>query len=69
MYTPKKGWPKSIHIKQGWYPHLSAGAGVWLDENLKGDWNFSGNGVGIYVSFEYEEDKCVFILKYGDYIA
>lgn len=59
----------NVRVKGGLYQELFHTGATWLDENLKGQWHFYGNSGAIFINFQTQEDKCLFILKYGDFIA
>lgn len=58
----------NVRIKSGCYQELTGIGTVWLNENLKEQWCFYGQGGAIFINLRIEEDKCLFILKYGEYI-
>ena len=59
----------NVQLKSGQYSELTGIGTTWLNENLKGAWHFFGQGGAIFINLRTEEDKCLFILKYGEYVA
>ena len=59
----------NVQLKNGLYWKLSDKVWIWLDEHLRRSWYFFGQNGAIFINFQIEEDKCIFILKYGDFIA
>ncbi len=57
----------SVQLKHYWPIDYLNNKGSWLVKDVW-SWHVSQNGI-LHIQFDNEEDKCVFILKYGEYIA
>ena len=59
----------NIQIKEGQYQELYDILRPICGQTIKSGWHFFGQRGCIFISFDKEEDQCIFILKYGEYIA
>lgn len=60
----------SIRLRWVYQFQLEEGR-IWMDETFGADaweWRTSMGGT-FHINFDKEEDKCIFILRYGDFIA